>query len=75
MGREQVLQGLAGVGCIVAAAIWLQGVDLLAAYTAVSGFGFTLLGNLLKGPNQLTMQEAERMVQRAKSEPPPPLGK
>jgi NADH:ubiquinone oxidoreductase subunit 4 (subunit M) len=72
MGREQVLQGLAGVLCIVASAIWLQDPKYLAAYTAVSGFGFTLLGNLLKGPNQVTKQEAERMV-RAKSDPPPPM--
>lgn len=74
MDREKVLQGLAGVVCIVASAIWLQDPKYLAAYTAVSGFGFTLIGNLFKGPGQLTVQEAERMA-RAKSDPPPPVGK
>lgn len=68
----QLIQGLAGVACILAAVIWLQDPKVLSAYTAVSGLGFTLLGNLARGPNQVTISEAERMV-RAKSDPPPPM--
>lgn len=57
---QTVVQGLAGVGCIVLAVVLLGGDKNVVAFTAVSGFGFSLLGNLVKGPGQETLTADER---------------
>lgn len=52
-----LLQGAVGVGCIVLAVVFLppSKPEYLAAYTAVSGFGFACLGNMKAGPNQVAL--------------------
>jgi hypothetical protein len=72
MEPRLLAQGALGVGCVVLAVVFLQGPANLAAFTAVSGFGFSLLGNLWVGPNQVTKAEAVRMVEQAKADSYPP---
>lgn len=67
---EFLLQGALGVACIVLAVVFLppSKPEFLAAYTAVSGFGFACLGNLKAGPNQVTLTPEIR--EAIKSVPP-----
>lgn len=75
MNRDQLIQGALGVACVVCAVVFLSDPKLLAAYTLISGYGFGLLGRLMPGPNQMTVQAANRLaedrVAAALSEPPP----
>jgi hypothetical protein len=68
---QSLIQGLAGVAVIVLAFVVLKGPEAEVARTAVTGFGFALLGNLVKGPGQVSVAEADRRVARATSDPPP----
>lgn len=75
MTRDQLIQGALGVGAIVLAFVFLSRPEHQLAFTAVSGYGFGLLGRLLPGPGQLTQREADRLaeerVARVLSDPPP----
>lgn len=58
---QMLVQGGAGVLCIVLAVVFLTSKpEHLPAYTAVSGFGFALLGRLMTGPGQETLTADER---------------